>query len=406
MGVVRKPTIESYWSGNALLATPFFQRTMKRDRFSLLLKFLHFSDSNVAPQDDKLYKLREICDIIRRRIQEVYIPEKEISIDESMVLWRGRLMFRQYIPGKKHKYGVKLYELCDRNGYVWNASIYCGKEDRIAGVGHSEAVVKDLIDPLLDKGYHLYVDNFYTGIPLAKDLMEHNTHVCGTLRRNRKFLPKNVVTAKLTKGQVVKKRSGQITLLKWKEKRDVLMLTTMHTGHVVQSTKLNRKGELIHKPNCIMDYNKYICGVDRADQLASYYDPLRKTLKWYRKVVFHFMDIALCNAYILYKKLGGKKKQIWFNLQVIEDLIHGSADLDGEHVDTSPKYHHKASDETRLVGKHSKEHIPPTTKKQHPTKFCVICHKRGLRRESRYCCKTCVSKPALCIDPCFEEFHI
>ena len=51
MGVVRKPTVDSYWSGNSLMATPFFPRTMPRDRFSLLLKFLHFSNSEDAPTD-------------------------------------------------------------------------------------------------------------------------------------------------------------------------------------------------------------------------------------------------------------------------------------------------------------------------------------------------------------------
>ena len=296
MGVVRKPTVDSYWSGNSLIATPFFPRTMPRDRFSLLLKFLHFSNSEDAPADDILFKLRQVCDILRRQIQDVYIPDREISIDESMVLWRGRLMFRQYIPSKKHKYGIKLYELCDPNGYVWNASVYCGKTDRTSGVGHSEAVVNDLISPLLDKGYHLYVDNFYTGIPLAKNLMEHQTHLCGTLRRNRKFLPQNVVKSKLKKGQVASKRSGPVVVLKWKDKRDVLMLSTMHPGRIVQTDRLNRRQEQVQKPDCILDYNKYMCGIDRSDQLASYYDPLRKTLKWYRKVVFHFLDIAMCNA--------------------------------------------------------------------------------------------------------------
>ncbi|KAF7685353.1 hypothetical protein CDIK_3898 [Cucumispora dikerogammari] len=79
-------------------------------------------------------------------------------------------------------------------------------------------------------------------------LIKHNTHACGTLRRNKNFLSKDVVTAKLTKGQVINKRSDQITVLNWRDRRDVIMLTTMHTGHVVQSTKLNMKKELIHRP--------------------------------------------------------------------------------------------------------------------------------------------------------------
>jgi len=59
----------------------------------------------------------------------VYTPEKEVSIDESVVLCHGRLIFRQYFPGKHHKYGVKLYLLCETSGYVWNMLVYCSKMD-------------------------------------------------------------------------------------------------------------------------------------------------------------------------------------------------------------------------------------------------------------------------------------
>ena len=36
---------------------------------------------------------------------------------------------------------------------------------------------------------------------------------------------------------------------------------------------------------------------------------------------------------------------------------------------------------------------------------CVVCNKRGLHKETRYICSTCVSKPALCVVPCFKEYH-
>ena len=55
-----------------------------------------------------------------------------------------------------------------------------------------------------------------------------------------------------------------------------------------------------------------MCGVDRMDQLMSYYSPLRKTLKWYRKVVLQHLDMAMANAFILNKKVGGTKAQLKF----------------------------------------------------------------------------------------------
>ena len=58
----------------------------------------------------------------------IYTPDRNISIDESMMLWRGGLIFRQYIKNKKHKYGVKLDELCEFNQFiVINVKIYFGE---------------------------------------------------------------------------------------------------------------------------------------------------------------------------------------------------------------------------------------------------------------------------------------
>jgi len=79
---------------------------MIQDRFELLLKFWHFCNNDKQVEGDRLFKLRNICDLLISQFQSVYTPEKEVSIDESMVLWCGRLIFRQYMPGKRHKYGV------------------------------------------------------------------------------------------------------------------------------------------------------------------------------------------------------------------------------------------------------------------------------------------------------------
>lgn len=44
-----------------------------------------------------------------------------------MLLWRGKLLFKQYIKNKKQKYGIKFYELCTPHGFVLNIEIYKGK---------------------------------------------------------------------------------------------------------------------------------------------------------------------------------------------------------------------------------------------------------------------------------------
>ena len=121
---------------------------MSRDRFELLLRFWHFSDNESAVDVDRLFKLRKKCNALLERFQALYIPGKEISIDKSMVLWRGRLIFRQYILGKRHKYGVKLYMLYEHTDYVRNVLVYCGKMNPHSSFGHAETVVLKLIGRL------------------------------------------------------------------------------------------------------------------------------------------------------------------------------------------------------------------------------------------------------------------
>ncbi|ESO85536.1 hypothetical protein LOTGIDRAFT_155021 [Lottia gigantea] len=49
--------------------------------------------------------------------------------------------------------------------------------------------------------------------------------------------------------------------------------------------------------------------------------------------------------------------------------------------------------------------IPPSEKKQRPTKPCRICSQNKQRHESRYFCPVCREKPALCVDKCFRQYH-
>ena len=79
---------------------------MSRNRFQLLLRFFHFVN-NFVNSDDRLYKIRPIMDQFSNVLKKIYVPDKNLCIDESMMLWRGRLIFTQYIKNKKHKYGIK-----------------------------------------------------------------------------------------------------------------------------------------------------------------------------------------------------------------------------------------------------------------------------------------------------------
>lgn len=163
-----------------------------------------------------------------------------------------------------------------------------------------------LMEGLLDEGRTVYTDNYYTSINLAHELLARSTNLVGTLRRNRKLNPKEVINMKLTRGQQVAKESNTgIVVLKWKDKRDVLMLSTIHSDNRRES----KSGK--EKPEVIIDYNNCKAFIDLSDQMKSYFSALRRGIKWFRKLTVELITgTVLINAYCIYKEVSGKNISI------------------------------------------------------------------------------------------------
>ena len=88
---------------------------------------------------------------------EINTPHKELSLDESMMLWKGQLVFQQYIKNKRHKYGVKFSEVCMDDAFVLKIQIYSGtKFTDTESLGHTGSIVLHLMEPYLNKGCHLF----------------------------------------------------------------------------------------------------------------------------------------------------------------------------------------------------------------------------------------------------------
>ena len=165
----------------------------------------------------------------------------------------------------------------------------------------------DLAEQYLKTGRTVTTDNYYTSVALANMLLENQTHLVGTLRKNRAGNPKVVVNAHLQKGKVVGRENEDGTVVaKWKSKREVLMLSTKHDLEMVDTGRKNRCNEAVMKPEIVMSYNKGKQGIDILDQMSSYFTPLRKTIRWYHKIGFEFLlNTAVVNALIIYNEIRG-----------------------------------------------------------------------------------------------------
>jgi len=69
---------------------------------------------------DRLHKVRPFVEMTRERCRKVYYPGKQLSVDESLVLFKGRLHFKQYIKTKRARFGIKLYELTSSDGITFD----------------------------------------------------------------------------------------------------------------------------------------------------------------------------------------------------------------------------------------------------------------------------------------------
>ena len=140
MGVIRFPRMEDHWAQKWPYGSHSFGKIMSRDRFSMILKFFHVNDNCKYIKKgeighDPLHKIRPLLTLLLRNFNECYIPNKELSIDEAMVSFKGRAWFLQYMPKKPKKWGLKAFSLADaRTGYTLNWRLYTGKNNMLAHV--------------------------------------------------------------------------------------------------------------------------------------------------------------------------------------------------------------------------------------------------------------------------------
>jgi len=123
MGHCQCHSLNDYWSRQEQYCTPFYSNVMAHDRFFHIIQFLHFENDDPPNHDnanyDRLWKIRKIFDSLNNKFCELYNPTEHLAVDEVTVLYKGRVVFRQYIPKKHKRFGIKIYKLCDSLGYTY-----------------------------------------------------------------------------------------------------------------------------------------------------------------------------------------------------------------------------------------------------------------------------------------------
>ncbi|XP_068225149.1 piggyBac transposable element-derived protein 4-like [Palaemon carinicauda] len=293
MGLVHKSSLASYFSKKFWLTeTPGFSNIMSRDRYEIFRSCLHFADNSVDGNDDRLYKIKPILDMVKDLYSKYYVSGRDLSVDESMVKFKGRLFFKQYMPKKPTKWGIKVWSLCDsKTGYLLKFDVYTGKGlDSNKGKGLGASVVENLFEGFENKGHVVYIDSFFSGVPLFQKLRSKGTGACGTVPPNRKYLPSQMKKVKPKKGQLPimwKSKDEELVAVVWQDSGRVNILSSVgDTGTVKKSIQSKKGVREVDKPSLQAQYNKYMGGVDLFDQFCSTYPFNHRSKKWYQTLAF------------------------------------------------------------------------------------------------------------------------
>ena len=143
-------------------------------------------------------------------------------------------------------------------GFVQDLIIYAGSSTMVNSenpdIGKSGVIMETLMKPHLEKGHTLYVDNWYASSALFKFLHNNGTNACRTVIKKRKRMLK--IDKRLKKGKAVFKSCDNLLVLKWMDKKEAYMLSTMHTAEF--KAVIRHGGEkVIQKLVCVLDYNDY-----------------------------------------------------------------------------------------------------------------------------------------------------
>ena len=192
--------------------------------------------------------------------------------------------------------------------------VYTGKSDsESGGISLCSRVVLHLMKGLEKTGLLLY-DNYYTSPTLFNHLYTRGINACGTAHYNRRHFAKDLVT-KVTSsngGFSDYRANGPLLSAVWVDKQPIYFVSNLHPSKypvgmepsTVKRRKLDGTQEDVSCPPLLPDYQKFMRGVDRGDQLQSYYNIGRRSCKWWKRIFFCIIEVSILNAYVLDSMFG------------------------------------------------------------------------------------------------------
>ncbi|XP_028852305.1 piggyBac transposable element-derived protein 4-like [Denticeps clupeoides] len=384
MGVNQLPDLGMYWASDIFIGNAGFKKTMTARRFEKLNRNLHLCERESEPARgelgyDGLHKIRPLLDVLDGTMWDAYVPNRCLTVDECALVVKGRFSPAQYMPARPLRKGLRVWMLCDsRSGYCHRARIYVGRPGEEAALRVGRKAVTALVRGLEGRHHHLFMDGFFTSVPLLQRLLRDGLYACGPTRPARRGYP-----AALRPRNVGKLAPGEF----YQCQRGNLVATVARDAKVVSCLSSNSAGR------------ENMRGVDLCDQLRECYQVGRPGKKWWRYFLWFYVNLCIVNAYVILREArtgaapGGKPfTQRHFRVRLAQQLIgdyQGARGMERaarkRHADSPLEYGHRLE------------------RMSERSRRCRNCTNKGLRHESVFGCKVC--NVHLCRGGCFSEFH-
>lgn len=415
MAINRLPSLADYWKTDEVYHYSPVASKISRDRFLDIARYLHFADNTTLPRRtdphyQRLQKVQPVISAVSKACLINFDPSKNISVDEAMIAFKGRSSIKQYMPNKPVKRGIKVWMRSDSsNGYISQFTVYTGRKGATTEVGLGGNVVRDLVEKVKGKYHHVFMDNFFSSVPLFIQLLHNKIYACGTIRSNRKFLPHDLKAVMKNglpnRGDFDFRQDGNLALAVWQDTKPVSALSTNWDPAEVMKVKRKKKDGTNIEVNCptlIHQYNQYMGGVDRGDQFRRYYELRMKSRKFYKYIFWFLVEVCMLNSYIIYQFSPSIGKPLIhfkdFRVQLAKLLIgnFNGRKKRGRPVRILPAPTPK---------KPNLAHFPTKTTKGR----CAHCPKTGKRKETTWFCAGCNLR--LCHTgakdtDCFANYHV
>lgn len=441
MSIYRYPNAAEYWGRYSFEP---IRLAMPSKRFYMIRKYLHFNDNSKQikrgePGFDPLYKIRPLVQHFNTRFETVpKLPR--LCVDEQMCSTKMNAPLRQYMPAKPHKWGFKLFVLCDSNGYSYSFEVFTGAGSNIIlpdmpDLSPAANVVVRLSQTIPNFVNHIvYFDNFYTTLPLLIYLRSRGIYALGTIRSGRIpncKLPgdKDKDLIKADKGFSVEYSGNahgvDLTTVLWKDNKNVRLASTyvgvlpfkciQNEGQQLKVTRFNqatRKYMEIDCPNIIREYNYHIGGVGLMDELLRRYHIRLKTRKWTLRLFYHLIDVAMVNSYLLFKRIHNDSPTLPAFRAQVAAVLCANENIKKEPGKPTLTSQQETVDQRKPTSRtyipepdirfDGLNHMPDILDRSGKR----MCKNKGCKKETQVFCNKCNLN--LCLSStqkCFQEFH-